>query len=489
MSRMKPSSYCCAPLALGSLRASAVIAACAAILAGCAVYHARPLPKAPNLASVPSLSVPVARLRVSWLKPQTFHPAMGLSETNAITLAVADNPELKAARLAAGVARAQLLVAGLLPDPQIGGGLSKSSLLTGYNVSVAEDIAALVTRGAAERAAGDHLRQVHLNILWQEWQVAERARELFIESRAATRLRPVLDARRKLQSRLYHADMRMLRDGDSTRDAVTADFDAWKSAETAWTAFELRENRTRHALDALLGLAPDVRLRLRGNSRPDQVSRTQYRAALANLSYRRPDLLALRAGYRSAEARLRAAILAQFPLLRAGVTKSRSAGDGIPSIGFNVDLTLPLFNRNQGGIALARASRAELFRSYEARLDAATGEADTIWGALRIMHRQLQILDAHRAALMRTAGVARKSLARGSESLKDYVPLEVSALTTQAEAIQLRASLQKAQAVLATLLALPPDDGRRDMDTYRQTLPDTNPPIPPGYHTSRQRRS
>ncbi|MDE2462230.1 MAG: hypothetical protein KGO02_00735, partial [Alphaproteobacteria bacterium] len=143
-----------------------------AILAGCAVYHARPLPKAPNLASVPSLSVPVARLRVSWLKPQTFHPAMGLSETNVITLAVADNPALKAARLAAGVARAQLLVAGLLPDPQIGGGLSKSSLLTGYNVSVAEDIAALVTRGAAKRAAGDHLRQVHLNILWQEWQVA-----------------------------------------------------------------------------------------------------------------------------------------------------------------------------------------------------------------------------------------------------------------------------------------------------------------------------
>ncbi|MGH8290919.1 MAG: hypothetical protein ACREV7_18220 [Steroidobacteraceae bacterium] len=101
------------------------------------------------------------------LAPESLDPGKGLTETNVVTLAVIDNPRLQAARLEAGVARAQLLEAGLLPNPHISGGLSKSSFLTGYRSTLAEDIQALISRRDDRSAAKAHLEQVNLDILWQ----------------------------------------------------------------------------------------------------------------------------------------------------------------------------------------------------------------------------------------------------------------------------------------------------------------------------------
>jgi outer membrane protein TolC len=385
-------------------------------------------------------------------------PAKGLTETNIVSLAVVNNPQLKAARLAVGVASAQLLAAGLLPDPVIAGGLSSSSMLTGYSVSLAEDIGALLRQGAAEEAAKARLQQVRLDILWQEWQVGARARELFIQSQELASLCPVLGARRRLLARLYRADLEALHHGDAAISGVTRDFIAFKSADAAYRRFELKDNKVHHALNALLGLAPEVSLRLRGNPHLRRVSLAHYRSAIVDLPRRRPDLLALRAGYHSAEARLREAVLAQFPLIGAGVSKARSAGDGISSIGLNVTLTLPLFNRNQGAIAVARATRAKLFQAYEAHLDAATGEADKVWTAIAIMHRQLRNLTLQLADFARTAAVARRSFVAGTLSLADFARLEDNVLTTRAQIIRLRASLEIARTALATILVLPPTD-------------------------------
>ncbi|MDA8093275.1 MAG: TolC family protein [Betaproteobacteria bacterium] len=432
-----------------------VVAGYISLLSGCAIYHAKPLPTGPDLSRAPVLTVPVGAITVPGVKPEPFDLAKGLTETNVVTLAVVSNPKLKAIRLQAGVARAQLLEAGLLPDPQISGGLSKSSLFTGYSATLAEDIQALITRGAAQDAAKAHLNQVNLDILWQEWQVAERARELYIETQALAKLRGVLNERRQLLERLCHEDEVSLRRSDVTVSDVTADFMAWKSAETAWRTFKLKDNQTRHALNELLGLAPGVQLRLQDTASAQSITPAQYQAALAALPRRRPDLLALQAGYHSAEERLREAILAQFPLVNAGVTKARSAEEGIQSIGFQVTLTLPLFNRNRGPIAVGHASRAHLYQAYQARLDETTSEADQVWTAVGIMRHQLKTLDARLSGFEHAAAAAKESLTHGTLSLADYASVDSNALATRAEEIQLRASLEQAQAALATLLALP----------------------------------
>ncbi|WP_204320379.1 hypothetical protein, partial [Proteus vulgaris] len=50
--------------------------------------------------------------------------------------------------------------------------------------------------------------------------------------------------------------------------------------------------------------------------------------------------------------------------------------------GPNAQIGLPVFDRNQGNIAIARATRAQLNREYAARLAAVTGEV----GALLAEH-------------------------------------------------------------------------------------------------------
>ncbi|MDE2052735.1 MAG: TolC family protein, partial [Gammaproteobacteria bacterium] len=365
----------------------------ASLLCGCATYHSKPLPEAPDLTRVPPLTVPAASFGLPGLPAAPFDPQRGLTETNIITLAVADNPRLKAERLRAGVARAQLLEAGLLPDPQLSGGMSWSAVRTGYDAALAGDIRALITRGAARGAAAAHARQVSLEILWREWQVAERARELYVQLDALDGLRAVLGERRRLLGRLYRRDRASLGRGEVTALAVTADFETWRAAEAQWRSFELEDNQALHALDELLGLAPGVRLPLQaGTQMQEPLTAAEYRAALAALPHRRPDLLALQAGYRSQEEKLREAILAQFPLASAGVTKARSAEEGVQTVGFNITLTLPLFDRNRGAIAIGRATRGYLRQSYQAALDDAESQADELREASRTMRRQLRVL-------------------------------------------------------------------------------------------------
>jgi outer membrane protein, heavy metal efflux system len=473
------------------------------LVSGCTTFHPKPLPTAPDLARSPALTVPISEFNLPGIQPHPFNPAKGLDETTVMTLAVVNNPDLKAQRLQAGVARAQVLEAGILPDPVVSGGLSKSASITGYNVGLSEDIQALITRGAAKAAAKARQRQVNLEILWQEWQVAEQARELFIQARADAELEGLLTTNADLLSNQYRQDQAALERNNMTAGAVMADFAALSGAEAQLRQIELQLNQTRHALNQLLGLRPDTRLRLivtaqvtapdaydrsadalvrdarkpRSRTRasalrspPGQLpliggggikplSAKAFQSAVAALPHRRADLLALRAGYQSQEQLLREAILAQFPSMSAGVQRSKSAEEGVYASGFTVQITLPLFNRNRGQIGIQRATRAVLYQTYQARLDQAGSQADQVWRATRIMARQLENLVPSLPSLQRAAMAAERSYRQGNLALDRYVTQESSFLTQQAAAVRLKTSLQLAQSALLTLLGLPPSNG------------------------------
>ncbi len=426
------------------------------LLSGCQTYHPKPLPTTPDLMRSPLLTVPVDELDLPGLQPHPI-PTNGLDETAVVILAVLNNPDLKAARLQAGVAQAQLLEAGLLPDPVVSGGLAKSSMFTGYNVGLSEDIQALITRGAAKAAAQAHVQQINLGILWQEYQVAEKAEELFIQSRANDELKGILTSTHNLLAERYRQEKAALKQGNMTADKVSADLASLTDAETNLRQLQLDSNRTRHDLNMLLGLKPDVRLHLIGQIESRRLSKQQFQAAVMALPHRRADLLALQAGYQSQEQLLREAILAQFPSMSAGVENSKSPEDGIYSSGFTVNITLPLFNRNQGQIAIHKATRAQLYQTYQARLDQAASEVDQIWQAMPIMEQQLRDLEAHLPVLAKSAEAAEQSFQQGNLDLSTYLGVKLSWQPGQAEVIRLRAALERAQAALQMLLGLPLD--------------------------------
>ncbi|MGH7954022.1 MAG: TolC family protein, partial [Limisphaerales bacterium] len=409
----------------------------ALFLSGCATYHPKPLPTAPDLTDAPVLTVPASKLDLPGLKPHPFNPTNGLDETTVITLAVLNNPDLKAARMQADVAGAQLLEAGLLPDPQVSGGLSRSPLFNGYNIGLSEDIQALITRGAAKAAAKAHTQQVNLEILWQEWQVAERAQELFIQSRADNQLQRTFAAARDLLADRYRQDEAALEQGNMAANTVSADLAALADADANLRQLQLDINVTRHELNQLLGLQPDAQLPLIGRSESRPLSRREFETALAALPHRRADLLALQAGYQSQEQKLREAILAQFPAMSAGVQQARSAEEGIHTIGFTVNVTLPIFNRNRGQIAIQRATRAVLRQTYQARLDQAVSEADQISQATQIMAHQLRDLDARLSKLKEIAAAAEQNFRRGNLDAATFISLKSNFLAEQAQAIRL----------------------------------------------------
>ena len=437
---------------------SGAVLASALLLSGCQTYQPKPLPTAPDLMHSPALTVPAHKLDLPGLQPHPI-PTNGLDETAVVILAVLNNPDLKAARLQAGVAQAQLLEAGLLPDPVVSGGLAKSTMFTGYNVGLSEDIQALITRGAAKAAAQAHVQQVNLDILWQEYQVAEKAEELFIQSRATDELEGILTSTHNLLAKRYRQERAALKQGNMTADKISTDFAALTDAETNLRQLQLDSNRTRHDLNMLLGLEPDVRLQLIGQIESRPLSKQQFQAAVMALPHRRADLLALQAGYQSQEQLLREAILAQFPSMSAGVENSKSPEEGIYSSGFTVDITLPLFNRNQGQIATQKATRAQLYQAYQARLDQAASEADQIWQATRIMARQLRDLEMRLPVLKEIAAAAERDFQQDKLDSATFVSVKSNYLVQQAQAIHLRATLERAQAALQILLGLPVNKG------------------------------
>lgn len=424
------------------------------VITGCARYHSAPLPSAPDLSSTPILTAPAAQFLLPGLPPHLL-PQDGLDETTIVTLAVFNDPDMKAARLQSGVADAQLLEAGLIPDPQLSAGIAASALHYGYSLGVEEDIRALLLRGAAKKGAIAHQKQINLNILWQEWQVAERARELFIQVRADEELQVVLSRSHKLLSDQYQHDEIALQEGNVTSATTSADITLLADADASLRQCQLDSSLAHHNLNQLLGLQPDVELKLTGPRNLKVLSAANFQFAIAQLPKRRVDLVALQAGYQSQEENLRRAILAQFPSLSAGVEQGRDPAEGIHSAGLNVSLTLPIFNRNRGQIAIQSATREVLLQTYRAQLDFASNQADLVWRSTQILQEQLGDLDAQLAILKNTATAAGTNFHHNDLDAALYISLQSTLLSKQLEEIRLRADLDRAQAVLATILGLP----------------------------------
>src|SRR4051794_37698012 len=108
--------------------------------------------------------------------------ADGLSPDEAAMIAVAVHPTLRAERNRVGVSSAQLLQAGILPNPQLSAnvdpvvGGNTTDTVTGYGVGLSWEVTALIARDARVAAASAGAASVRLDVAWKEWQAAQAAR-------------------------------------------------------------------------------------------------------------------------------------------------------------------------------------------------------------------------------------------------------------------------------------------------------------------------
>ena len=374
---------------------------------------------------------------------------------DAMTLAVTHDPGLKAERLKAGVAGAQAFAAGLIPDPTLGADFSHSSKLNGYTLGLNEDLLALLSLRSSRAVARARLRQVDLSVAWAEMQTAERAGYDFIRALAAERRIRNCESLSAAQAALLKMQQAEWRRREATSSEVAAATQALDATQAELGRARVELETSRGDLAHHLGLRSDARLELGAEEPEPGLGDAEFEAALTKLPERRLDLRALRAGYESQEARLRKAVLAQFPAIDIGIHRGRSAEEGINTVGVGVNLVLPLFSRNRGAIAIERATRAELRQAYQARLDRAVDDARMLRQTERELDVQLAALKPRVAFERKTVEAVRGELERGAASWADVVRAASALQVDEAGEIGLRQSLQQARLALRFALGLP----------------------------------
>ncbi|HUW49526.1 MAG TPA: TolC family protein [Sulfuricella sp.] len=426
-------------------------------LSGCATYRPLLLDDHPTtVTSISHLTMDAKRLPFPSLAGHKFDLSDGLDMTETAMLAVANNPVLKLARDDARIAQAQAFAAGLLPDPQFN--LSRDfprkpapDTTSAFNAGLAYDLNALVTHGAGASAVRYDSRKTDLNLLWQEWQVVAQARLLFSRAVSQDRQLHWLTENRDLLADRYAKSRAALEAGNLTLDIANVSLAAWQDMSRLVNDLERLQLQTRHDLNALLGLVPGVTLKLVDDEPLAVPNEAAVMRALDDLPRRRPDLLALKAGYAAQDARYRQAILAQFPPLNLAFTRTRDTA-GLLTRGFALSMALPLLNGNRGNIRIEEATRQRLHDEYQTRLNTAHDEVELLVADNRLVAAQSRTTEAALPSLDCAADHARLALADGNLDGPGFAALQSARIAKHVEAANLRQTLLESRIALLTLL-------------------------------------
>ena len=421
------------------------LAVCVAstLLVGCATYAPAPLP------TFSPLTTSVGQLKGAPLDGHT------LDSATVARLVLLNNPELRAARAEYKVAQAQMLQAGLLPNPALSASagylLSGVGNATAWTAGISEDIRSLVTLSSRRQAAKAGAEAVNASLLWQEWQTVGKAQLLLVDLVQGAQLVALQSGTLK-QLDARDRELRLsIAEGNTGLAAASPDFVAAADARSAFDDLQRQLLSQRHDFAALLGLAPDAELPLPATLGLPADGIDALRISARGIEHRRPDLIALQLGYHAQESTLRAEVLAQFPVLSLGVAAAQDNSrvrSGGPAITFD----LPIFDRNQGNIAIATATRLQLRDEYAARLTSAHGQIDALLAEQAQARAQLAALMPTLAPARQDAAEATSAQAQGLIDLRTYVDLLVAAQSRQAAAIVLKRTVLEQQIALDTLL-------------------------------------
>jgi cobalt-zinc-cadmium efflux system outer membrane protein len=439
---------------LGAAFLAVLPAAC-----GCVEYAAQPLtPQAVDAQLAPpaeeDLAVGTQALKQPLLEPVAVNLSDGLSPDEAAVLAVVLNPQLRAVRDQKAIAAAQLLQAGILPNPQLSAALGvpfgggSSGNVSSLDFGLDWDVASLVTRAPELAAARARASGVDLEVAWREWQVAEGAKlhahRLALADEAVTLAASAAKTREQVVELIQEG----VELGERTALELATARAALKAAEVEWQAAGGQREDERLALNRALGLPADYALRPQedaGASAQQPVPSAEE--ALAGIEDTRLDLVALRMGYESQEAKLRAAVRSQFPRIGVGLNAARDT-DGVRTAGFGVTIDLPFFDSAQGRVAVEQATRQQLFDEYVARVAEARSDVARVLADIASTDTQLQTVEDSLPALEQLVSDCEKAVQRGETDLLSYYRQIDSLYATRRQALQLRGTLAELRVAL-----------------------------------------
>jgi outer membrane protein TolC len=442
-------------------------------LNGCASYHPLPLSKASvqqrlRTPSAKALQIAAAQLHHPLLAPVPLNLRSGIGPDQAAILAVILNPKLRADRDRRGLATAQLIQAGIIPNPTIGytrdfvTGGNTTGTVSAFGFTGSWDISALVSHGAKVAAARANVQAIRLDVAWTEWQTAVAAklalyRVVALEAELIRARQIASDQQQTVDTLQAAVD----RHEKSVLDLAAAQASREDARATVLT-LEQERDRQRLELKKAVGVLPETELPIeQGVALPSEL-RLSEGELVADLENRRLDLVGLRQGYQSQEETVRAAVLAQFPKVVLGFSRG-SDTTNVHTAGFGITVDLPIFDRNQGNIAIETATRQKLFDEYAARVFEARSDIATAVADIQSLNRQVAAAEEALPVLQHLVDIAKEALDQGAADVLGYFQAKTNLNQKSLQIIKLKQQLVDSRIALelASGRYLPAGDWRR----------------------------
>lgn len=444
--------------------AAGVAAGAAVALAGCQQYQANPLDIAAHEAEWRARSpaddaVQSFAQRLSLGEGRAsgaIDPDDGLSLSEGELVALVFNPDLRLARLRAGVAAVSAEHAGRWDDPTFSIDVLRITESVSNPWVITPGLALTIPvsgRLEVEKARADAATRVALDrIAEEEWRIRRDVRLAWLEWSAARQRIDEQQALLESMASLVASTASLAEAGEMLRTEA-----ALLSLEQAQRTYELvrmrgRAEEAEQRLRSLLGLAPEAPLVLVPTLAVDVGAEAELELDLSSRSL----LLArLRQEYEVAEQTLRREIRKQYPDLTIG--PQYESDEGQSRVGLFGAIPIPILNANRRGIAEAEAERELARAAYET-------EYERIVGAIAVTSARAQSLTRERTAITtemaplvdRQLADATRLLALGETGGLILLESLVRAHAMKLHLIDVRLDEAKARAELAHLLGPEP---------------------------------
>jgi len=337
--------------------------ALALLIVGCQSYEPKPLDiggyrnsMETRLIDIEPVTAFSDRLAKACGTPLRFDLSDGISPAEGEVIALFYNPELRIARLEAGVALADFETAGLWEDPVFGfDGAEISSPSAPFEFGIMGNLTIPISgRLKVEKAQADSAYEMQLRkLVHDEWNVRARTRSQWAAWTAATLqvelVREViaqLERINALASTLYEAgeinrvEHRLLQVELATNKVLS-------------TEIELKLFKEEIALLALMGLPPESSILLLPQF--PKVTNTEVDDETVRLIDANTELAIQFAKYQTAEETLRLEIKKQYPDIVIGSGYGSEFNDH--RVLFGLTIPVSIWNRNQARIAEAKSKR------------------------------------------------------------------------------------------------------------------------------------
>lgn len=336
----------------------------------------------------------------------------GLTQAEATKIALWNNAAYQELLADLGISRAQLLDAGLITDPEfvIFFPLGPKQL----EFAIFETVNSIWLRELRVRVASMDLAQVSQSMVQNGLQTIRDARVAHANLVQAQQQAEVARAADSIRTQISELARKRLEAGDvSELEVTTAHIDALQAKATAARA-EQDVRLALHRLRTVLGLAMlDAPLIAIDNAAgvTEDISEDAEQLVGEALATR-PDLRAAEIGFEAACQRVGLAKRG-FMLLDAVYDANGSGKKGFES-GPGLRFTVPIFNRNRGGIAIADAGWHQAARQYvtvrdQITLDVRVAHTQLVQARVNLRLLQSEILPA----LQEAQGLAQRNYEDG----------------------------------------------------------------------------